>query len=296
MDCVIVLYDWKLIIYSLVPTRLHVLCPLCYCCYTRNKETAFTYIYSVARREFDENINSTLISYICYTNKVYHCCYYYIINLTYLSLYTHTPHTQNWAELVVSTGTSGRAGKVCSPSSFQPEAPVMRQKEEVGNQTLCVMCVMCVMCVIHVSCLGLTASLPCVKSFPVVVWCAAGLFLYRPSSVLYRNVFLSLASEVRLGSFCICAVDMFRVGLFHFFFFFDCRWGCRPGVCVLCQPAVLFGISVFCRVSTYCGASINRWSEVWTDWTETSQTQKTLTHDHWWKYQNHYRYCILHYK
>lgn len=78
---------------------------------------------------------------------------------------------------MVSTGTSGRAGKFAPPYWFQPEAPVMRQTEEVGNQTLCVVCVMCV---IHVSCLGLTASPPCVKSFPVVVWCAAGLFFIDP--------------------------------------------------------------------------------------------------------------------
>lgn len=32
VDCVIVLYDWKLIIYSLVPTRLPLLCLPCYCC------------------------------------------------------------------------------------------------------------------------------------------------------------------------------------------------------------------------------------------------------------------------
>lgn len=34
VDCVIVLYDWKLIIYSLVPTRLLALCLPCYCCRT----------------------------------------------------------------------------------------------------------------------------------------------------------------------------------------------------------------------------------------------------------------------
>lgn len=37
VDCVIVLYDWKLIIYSLVPTRLILLClPCSCCCYTLN--------------------------------------------------------------------------------------------------------------------------------------------------------------------------------------------------------------------------------------------------------------------
>lgn len=35
VDCVTVLYDWKLIIYSLVPTRLLLLCLPCYCCYTQ---------------------------------------------------------------------------------------------------------------------------------------------------------------------------------------------------------------------------------------------------------------------
>lgn len=38
VDCVIVLYDWKLIIYSLVPARLLLLCLPCYCCHTSNSE------------------------------------------------------------------------------------------------------------------------------------------------------------------------------------------------------------------------------------------------------------------
>lgn len=38
VDCVIVLYDWNLIIYSLLPTRQTPLCPPCYCC---NNTSAF---------------------------------------------------------------------------------------------------------------------------------------------------------------------------------------------------------------------------------------------------------------
>lgn len=65
---------------------------------------------------------------------------------------------------------------------FQPlisaGSPVMRQTG--GGRKHCV-------CVIHVSCLGLTASLSCVKSFSVVVWSAAGLF-YWSLSVLCWNI------------------------------------------------------------------------------------------------------------
>lgn len=63
VDCVIVLYDWKLIIYSLVPTRLRLLCLPCYYCYnTLNKMLQHygTKVYLAPCWEFDEKTSFTI--------------------------------------------------------------------------------------------------------------------------------------------------------------------------------------------------------------------------------------------
>lgn len=68
------------------------------------------------------------------------------------------PHSQKAEELMASSWTSGKGGKV----SFRLGALRWDKTEEVGNSVWCV-CV-CDTCVLHMS-----ASAPCVKSFPVVV-------------------------------------------------------------------------------------------------------------------------------
>lgn len=88
-------------------------------------------------------------------------------------------------------------------------------------------------CVLHVSWLWLTASLPCVKFFPGVVWSASGL-LYWSLSALHWNI-SSLLLKPYLGSFCICAFEMLG-GLFHPL---TVSWVCQQGASVFCRLASL---------------------------------------------------------
>lgn len=109
-------------------------------------------------------------------------------------------------------------------------------------------CVCARVCVTHVSCLELTASPPCVKSFPVVVWsCSWSVLSILVCSVLEH--FLSLSgfgslSWVFLHLCCWSGSD---------WSFWLCFWVCPQDVFVLCQLAfsVLYGISdLFCSVLT----------------------------------------------
>lgn len=90
--------------------------------------------------------------------------------------------TLDWDEVILWWVLGGVLEK---PSAYLFQLEAMC-RDKSGGRKLNAFCV----CVIHVSCPGLTSSLPCVKFFPVVVWSAACL-CYRSPSVLRRTIFSS---------------------------------------------------------------------------------------------------------
>lgn len=145
-------------------------------------------------------------------------------------------------------------GKFPSPPHFSWKPS---DETEGGGRKRNALCVR--VCVIHVSCLGLTASLPCVKSFSsrglIFSW---SVFFYRSSSVLYWNISSLCPLEVCLGSFCICAVETFR-------WLFFIRWLCFLALSAGC---VLLFVDLLPRPSP-----------VWIQWCVL------LSLDLWWHLQ-----------
>lgn len=92
---------------------------------------------------------------------------YSIASIAYLPLCiiadTQQPYTQKWAELVVSLWTGGRDEETFPAPPHFSWKPCDETK--AGGRKRNALCDVCYVCVIHVSCLRLTASLPCVKSF-----------------------------------------------------------------------------------------------------------------------------------
>lgn len=146
--------------------------------------------------------------------------------------HTHVPHThthKKGAELVGNSWTSVRDGKGFQPPPHFSWRPCDETKG--GGRKPNALCDVCVcVCVIHVSCLGLTASLSCVNSF-FRLWFGLQLvcFFIDPCLLCTRTFPLSGSGSLSWISLHLCCFEMFRVGLFPSS---DCVAGAVGRVCL----------------------------------------------------------------